>query len=531
MQMAGRLGEEPSMCRRRAQLVGDVQIQPSPSHQAGTMGQQLLQRRPAPRGAPYVRDDVLEHHVEGDAPSRDHTQRSGRDDGLRQRSQVVEGVRSHWAPRRMRLATFRGNEEFPSALPPDQGGGGTGKDPPPHPCVEQPGCLTRHSLLSPSRHVRRIAILWNPLRQCTREYRLSSSPKMDDSLAWPLPGRLPPARIRTRPEDFRVVERLAFEPNGMGTHLYVRFRKCGLSTPEAVRRIAAALGVEARDAGWAGLKDRHAVTEQWASFHGASPERAEALSLRDIEVLQISRHPRKLRTGRLLANRFDIRLRGEVADRTHTTRLQARWDSLLREGIPNYFGRQRFGRRGDNAARALAWLRGQVPPPRNRFERKMLPSALQSALFNRLLAHRVRHGSHGQLLPGDIALLTATPGRRPRLHRCDDPSEAPERATPSGPLYGPRMPWAEGLPGQWERDILEEESISIHDFQCFGRLARGGRRALHVTLEDPFLAWEEGAVRIGFTLPPGSYATVVITALLGSEPLDASAVAGSAQDC
>ncbi len=353
---------------------------------------------------------------------------------------------------------------------------------------------------------------------------------MSLSLPWPVPGRLPEGVVRTHPEDFRVTERLAFEPCGHGEHLYLRFRKRGLSTPEAVRRLALALGTDPRQASWAGLKDRHAVTEQWASFLGVSPQRAERITLPDIDVLEAVPHTRKLRGSRLRANHFEIRLRGAAAEPEHAETLRARWDALVREGVPNYFGRQRFGRRGDNAERALAWLRGERPPPRSRFERKMLPSALQAELFNRLLALRVRERCHHRALPGDILLLSRKPATRPRLLRRGEEAGTPEDAGPSGPLYGPRMPWPEGRPGAWERQVLAEASLQLEDFRRFGRMARGGRRALVMPLREPDVVWEPGAVCLRFVLPSGSYATVVLAALLGTEPHDA-AVAVHAEGC
>src|ERR1700755_384661 len=117
-------------------------------------------------------------------------------------------------------------------------------------------------------------------------------------------------KIRTVPEDFRVEELPAYPPSGQGEHVFVRFEKTGLTTQEALTRIARALAVDARAARVAGQKDKHAVTTQWASFTGTSPEAAAALSLENIRVLPASRHTNKLRTGHLRGNRFELRLRG-----------------------------------------------------------------------------------------------------------------------------------------------------------------------------------------------------------------------------
>ncbi len=324
-----------------------------------------------------------------------------------------------------------------------------------------------------------------------------------------------------------VREQLAFEPLGHGEHLYLRIRKRGLSTPQAVRRLCEALDASPHDAGWAGLKDRHAVTEQWVSLRGASAERARALRLPDLEVLQVTHHPSKLRAGRVAGNAFRIRVQGEAARPEHRPSLLRRWAALLEAGVPNYFGAQRFGRHGDNVARALAWARGGRPP-RSRFERKMLPSALQAALFNDLLARRVADGTHAEGLAGDIVLV-GRDERGPVLRRLEAEAPPPAGAIATGPLFGPRMPWpASPAVRALEARVLAEAGLEVETFRRFGRLARGARRPLLVRLQAASLRWEEDALLACFSLPSGAYATVVLAALLGAPPHDAGGASGAA---
>ncbi len=172
----------------------------------------------------------------------------------------------------------------------------------------------------------------------------SGLPKLTNA-AVPIPGRL-----RATPEDFQVDEIPAYLPSGEGEHLFVRFEKRGLTTPEAVRRIAVALGADARDAGWAGLKDRNAVTTQWASFARADRDLALSATVDGVRVLEAARHGNKLRTGHLVGNRFTLRVRDVPSDR-HAD-VGPLLDELARTGVPNYFGEQRFGVEGRNLARA-----------------------------------------------------------------------------------------------------------------------------------------------------------------------------------
>ena len=158
--------------------------------------------------------------------------------------------------------------------------------------------------------------------------------------------------LRTVPEDFIVDEIGAYSPSGAGDHVFVRIEKRGLTTAQAVQRIARALGVNERDVGVAGMKDRHAVTRQWLSLPPpVTPEQATALALEDVRVLEAVRHGHKLRTGHVRANRFVLRVRGvgpEVGDAE--ARAKAILDVLARPpGAPNFYGEQRFGREGDNA--------------------------------------------------------------------------------------------------------------------------------------------------------------------------------------
>ncbi len=316
--------------------------------------------------------------------------------------------------------------------------------------------------------------------------------------------------LRDTPEDFCVDELPAYLPTGDGEHVYIRFEKRGLTTPAAVDAIARALDVSPREAGWAGLKDRHAVTSQWASFARADVSRAEGLSIPNVRVLEVSRHRNKLRTGHLRGNRFTLRLTGIVDETLAVARCKAVGAVLSVRGVPNYYGEQRFGREGDNAVRGTAWLRGEAPAPRDSFLRKLWVSAVQSELFNRYLAARVVRDELDTYVDGDLA--TRMPAGRPWAI---DPAEATELyasrdVSATGPMFGSRMPWPLGTAGERERTVLERSSLTLEHFARARDLGEGARRTVRIFPEELTITAETGALRLAFTLPAGAYATVVL---------------------
>ncbi len=317
-------------------------------------------------------------------------------------------------------------------------------------------------------------------------------------------------RIRVHPEDFRVDEVPAYLPGGAGDHLFVRFEKIDLDTPQAVRRIARALDVDPKQAGWAGLKDRRAVTTQWASFLFADGARLEGATIEGVRVLEHARHTNKLRTGHLRGNRFDLLLRsdapGEVEGAARVL------DELTRRGVPSYFGEQRFGH--DNLGTARRWILEGGKPPRDRFQRKLLVSALQSAIFNELLAERIREGTMDGAIAGDLMRKEESGG----LFVSEDLETDRERAarfeiSATGPRFGARMRWPEGEARAREEAALTRWGITEAHLERVRASGEGTRRPYRVRLEDPAVERVPEGVRLRFTLPSGAYATVVLREL------------------
>ncbi|MBF5042687.1 tRNA pseudouridine(13) synthase TruD [Aggregicoccus sp. 17bor-14] len=323
--------------------------------------------------------------------------------------------------------------------------------------------------------------------------------------------------FKVSPDDFEVEELPAYLPSGEGEHLFLWVQKRGRDTREVVRALAQAAGVPEGEVGAAGMKDRQAVTRQWLSVPARCEPRLEGFALEGVQVLEQRRHGNKLRTGHLRGNRFRLRLRG-VQDVEAARETFAR---LLAEGLPNYFGQQRFGRAGDNAEQGRKLLLGERLARRpDRFQRKLYLSAFQSRLFNRALAERLRSGTLATALLGDVLRKEETGG----LFVCEAPEVDGPRVgsfevSPAGPLFGPKMPRAAHAVAEAEAALLAAEGVSLDDLKTRGGgETEGGRRAYRVRLGAAELTPERTAegedLWLAFELPRGSYATEVLQELL-----------------
>jgi tRNA pseudouridine13 synthase len=323
--------------------------------------------------------------------------------------------------------------------------------------------------------------------------------------------------LRASPEDFRVDEVPAYLPSGSGPHLYLRVEKRGRTTPDVLRSLSRALGVPEREAGYAGLKDRDALTTQWLSFPAARDPDPAALEAPGLRVLEVSRHGNKLRTGHVRANRFSISVReGDLG------RARAAADALAARGLPNFFGPQRFGAEGRNAEVGREILAGAATPEarraaRDRFLRRLSISAFQSHLFNRWLAERMADGLFAAALRGDVMKKLDSGG----LFDCEDPAVDGPRVerfeiSPAGPIFGHKLRAAAHEALAREERILVAEGITLEGFARGGGEAEGTRRAARLRVEVSLEALPDG-YRAAFELPKGSYATVVMREIVKAE--------------
>ena len=320
------------------------------------------------------------------------------------------------------------------------------------------------------------------------------------------------ARIRTTPDDFRVDELDAFEASGSGEHLLLTIEKRGMNTAFAAKCIAQWAGVAESAIGQAGMKDRHALTVQ--RFSVWLPKKVgpdiDALQSDDLRVLGHAWHSRKLPRGALAGNRFRLVLRGVEGGRGA---IDARLQRMATQGVPNYFGEQRFGRGGGNVAKAIAMFAGGRA---RREERSMLLSAARSELFNRLLDARVADATWNAALEGEVWMLDGsrsvfgpelvTADLQARLESFD--------IHPSGPLWGQGDLRSTGDAAACELHALESDTA----LRLRAGLEKAGlkqeRRALR--LRPDALEWEwpgNDALVLAFSLPPGCYATTVLREL------------------
>lgn len=317
------------------------------------------------------------------------------------------------------------------------------------------------------------------------------------------------AVIRSAPEDFFVEEIDGFPASGSGEHLLLTVEKRGLNTAFAARRIARWAGVAESAVGYAGLKDRHAVTRQRFSVHlpGREAPPVDGLEGDGLRVLAQARHARKLPRGALAGNRFALVLRQVRGDRGA---IEERLRRIAAGGVPNWFGEQRFGRDGGNVEAALAMFAGRRV---RRDQRGHLLSAARSLLFNRVLAARVGDGSWNRGLEGEAWILDGS-----RSVFGPEPwSEALARRLaqfdihPSAPLWGSGAPRSEG-------EALALETAALGDPQSLalrrGLEVAGLRQERRATrLRPSAMDWQwlqPDALRLRFALAPGAYATAVL---------------------
>lgn len=330
-------------------------------------------------------------------------------------------------------------------------------------------------------------------------------------------AELPPAggAIGPDPADFVVDEVPLYPLSGSGEHLWVRIQKTNMTTSDAIEAIARAAGVQARDVGSAGMKDKHAVTTQWLSLASAADPTRLSLPER-LVVLEHSRHENKLRTGQLRGNRFRIRLTGIAPD--GIARARAIADALRERGLPNYFGAQRFGRGGENLARALEWCQRGAPMrgKRARFQAKLYASVIQSEIFNRYLSARSALGLE-RVIDGEVVRLEGSGS----LFVVEEPArEQPRLAAGdlhlTGPLPGPKLRPARGAALELELRIASELGLDDAMLAALARHAPGTRRDLVVVPEGLELG-ELGAseLELAFFLPAGAYATELVRRFTG----------------
>lgn len=310
--------------------------------------------------------------------------------------------------------------------------------------------------------------------------------------------------IRAVPEDFRVTELPAYLPEGSGSHRYLLVEKSGYTTRDLMLALQRA-GVEPNAIGVAGLKDKAAVTVQWLSIPKRYSEAVnELMAMPGVRILDESYHRNKLGIGHLQGNRFEIAIQGVGPEARE--RAVAAFDALARRGSPNWFGPQRFGRFGSNAYDGLRVVRGERVPGGHHL-RRFFVSALQSLLFNAMLAERCARGWYEAVVEGDWARKHTTGG----TFLVEDAAVESPRAlaleiSATLPLHGRKVKPTTGLAGEVEALVLAHYDLRWAQFGS----RRGDRRPTRVLLANTTVAQAGCALTVGFDLPKGAYATAVL---------------------
>ena len=312
--------------------------------------------------------------------------------------------------------------------------------------------------------------------------------------------------IRLHPEDFKVVETLSFTPSGKGDHVYLFIEKTNANTDWVAAQLVLLTGLHQVDIGYAGLKDRHAVTQQWFSLHMPNQPEPDWSALPDaIQILSKTRHEKKLKTGAIQQNDFTLCIRNFQCDENL---LEERLKIIQSKGIPNYFGPQRFGRNNANVSRFIAT--GGSKKRLKRQQRGILISAARSYLFNHILSRRILLNNWNQIIEGDVLMIDGS--------RSIFPSEIVDETLqkrlieleihPTAILWGRGQEMIKGAAAEISAEVISENSKITQALDKIG--ASLSHRAMRVAVKNMRWNLECDQLRISFSLVSGSYATSVL---------------------
>jgi tRNA pseudouridine13 synthase len=327
-------------------------------------------------------------------------------------------------------------------------------------------------------------------------------------------------QLRCAMADFKVFEKLPFEPCGEGEHLLIHLRKTGANTAVVARELAKYFKVKDGLVSYAGLKDRFAVTEQWFGVHvpGKKIYDLSDLNIEGVEVLSSKRHNKKLRIGALLGNRFELVLRN-VSNADDVLR---RWAAVSQFGVPNYFGEQRFGINGGNLVRATELFQGKKV--KDKKKRGLYLSAARSEIFNQMVSQRIENNHFESLQSGDVFMLNGTQS----VFLADEIDDTLKQRFQekdidlTAALWGAGELMSQGEPQVFEQKIADEYSEFCQGLAKFG--LKQERRKIRLSLSEGNISLENNTVTLGFFLPSGCYATTILRELICYQDMTERAV-------
>ncbi len=315
------------------------------------------------------------------------------------------------------------------------------------------------------------------------------------------------AGFKQSPVDFKVNEVLGFEPAADGQHLFLQIKKTNLNTPDVQRHLTAKTRIKPQDIGYSGLKDKIAITRQWFSLDlkGMAEPIIADLENKQIKILQAVRHTKKLKTGSHIANEFIIRLKDITGDRS---KIKTRLEQIARSGVPNYFGRQRFGHEGSNLIKANALINGEFKI-KSRNQRGFLYSVIRAFLFNQVLSKRIEQNNWNKILEGEVLKFDDSNS----CFYADDLESVADRFDqleihPTAPLWG-----LDGFQSKSVAKEVEDEALAgfsqMQDFLEQQGLSLA-RRALRQKVDKFEWDWQDDDLLLKFSLVKGAFATSVL---------------------
>ena len=317
------------------------------------------------------------------------------------------------------------------------------------------------------------------------------------------------ALLKTECADFVVKEQLGYDMSGDGEFVVVKVRKTDGNTLFVGEQLAKFAGISARNMSYAGLKDRKAVTEQWFSLQmpGQPTPDFSQFSLEGVEILEVTRHQRKIRIGSLQGNHFEILLRNAE----ETDELKVRLDFLAKNGFPNYFTEQRFGRDGNNLTQALRWANGEIKV-KDRNKRSFYLSTARSEVFNLIVAKRIELGLAQQVLNGDVLQLNGS-------HSWFVADESEDLTQLQQRLIQQDILLTAPLIGEEDKSAVDFENEIFAQHQALFDLMRqermkAARRPILMQPQQFQWQFEPNGLRLKFYLPAGSYATALARELV-----------------
>lgn len=321
--------------------------------------------------------------------------------------------------------------------------------------------------------------------------------------------------LRRHMSDFKVFEKIPFQPCGEGEHLFIHIRKTGANTAFVAKQLAQYFSVKESLVSYAGLKDRFAVTEQWFGVHlpGKQEYDLSHLNIEGVEVLTYKRHNKKLRIGGLEGNRFEITLR----DVTDVDALVRRWHVVSNFGVPNYFGEQRFGINGGNIEKATRLFSGQKV--KDKKKRGLYLSAARSLIFNQMISQRIEQQTFDRLINGDVLMLAGTQS----VFVADQNDDtlairlAEHDVDITAPMWGAGELMTVGDAHEFEQSVAQAEQVFCQGLPRFG--LKQERRRIRLTIKNGDIRVDNDVVTLSFFLPAGAYATTIMRELINYQDM------------